>query len=470
MDQLVKNDNANILITPNQVRQQIKKLLAMSGGVFISEKAFKAVYAILQSIAPNDFPLEWDALFFSIYSRIFHDELSCLVLETGEVQEAIWRGGVEPLHHIYFLKDGERRTSEKAAFEAYCKKPYWIDFLFWSVLPPKFPVFWSYLLEMSSYEKLDGETKKELPYLPLLKDEEDETKKDEEDETKMELQELLNELSEQLDNFSINPLKVGNLSTSEDNNLYIFLPFEIDSEQRQKLLNFYSAYRFTGFVSVNEGKDKEVLEVTIEPEGIPSIYEYIKLEKQDIVRERERLNIDIGEFDQWVEYHTTGITRRIPLNKNNYCSYYFIEEYVKKRQDFFSKLPEETKKSVIQRGQIYLEMLNRYYELSRWRFNHIMNTLTKLATVSKDNPIRLLTKSVELEAYEYGNTVNKHTLIGFEFPQGFLSDYRGLFKYGLPSGNLHHIYHFIQPEEVLKAIHMNKEHCLLYGGPILGEY
>ena len=71
--------------------EQIKLMLAMSGNAFASMKKLKATYAVLQSLAPDSFPMEWDILFFSAHSRDLHAELQSMILETGEITEALWR-------------------------------------------------------------------------------------------------------------------------------------------------------------------------------------------------------------------------------------------------------------------------------------------------------------------------------------------------------------------------------------------
>lgn len=443
------------------LRQQIKLMLAMGGGAFASIKKLKATYAILQSVAADFFPEEWDVLFFSMHSRNFHNELQSLILETGELKEALWGRFVEPFHHIYFLSQRARKSMgavlEQAKAEAFFK-----TFLLWSLLPARFCIYWSYLLEMRTSEEL-GEHVKDIPWLPL------ESIRDEEKKAK---RKRIKELGRTLSDQGIGLLKLANLSRDTNNNLYIFLPFKFGPDERKAFLGFYDSYRHNKYVRVFETQHNNTLKVQIDPEGIRAIYNYAHLSELQMAIARERFDIDAGDYQGYggLVGYFSQLYQRISKNEACRADYYYIQERAKKREAFYKDVAKEIKQEVIEKGKEFLNILTDYYELAEWRFNDIMETLEKLARLSQKYPIKLVCEPFDVEGYLNNVPVRDHTLVAFEFSKEFLKAYAREFGHGLPSGELQHIHHFVQPIEALKAIYNDKEKDLLWGGPVVGEY
>jgi len=441
---------------------QIKLILAMGGGVFASIKKLKATYAILQSVARDLFPLEWDVLFFSMHSRSFQNQLQSLILETGEIKEALWGRSVEPFHHIYFLTQRARKSLGKVP-EQVQKKPFFSDFLLWSLLPTNFCMYWSYLLELRTYHELRENKKKELPYLPLLENEPDK-------ELRKGLEKQVRQLCQTLPKWNIGGLELGGLSHDENNNLYIFLPFKFGPSERKRFLAFYNDYRHNKYVRVFKTRQNNTLRVQVDPGGIRAIYNYAHLSEFDIGIALERFDIGVQDYEGLVEYYSSELYQRISKLESCQAAYYFIQERAKKREALYTSVSKEVKQEVIDKGKTFLNILRDCYGLAEWRFNDIMKTLKKLATLSQRQAISLLCEPINMQGYLNNVPVRDHTLIGFEFSKKLLAAYSKEFGHGLPSGELQHIHHFVQPIEALKAIYNDKEQALLWGGPVIGEY
>lgn len=443
----------------------------MGGGISASVKAFKAIYAILQSIARDEFPLQWDVVFFSIYSRKLISVLSFLILEKGEIEEALWRqkGSCHPFHHIYMLTRKARRTITSPFYENYAK-PYYSDFIVWSLLKPKFPVCWSYLLEMCTFKEM-SEKEKELPFLPLLEN----PYNNAQDEPKREyLQGLRDRLCHRLRELNISRLNDIKPTYAEKNNLYFFLPFRMDDTRRERFLNFYKSGLHNSYVDIRECKkngEPNLLEVKIDPKGITDTYDYIHLRKEEIQEELSNFDITVKQFEQLVDHYTRQLYERIPKdNEASRLAYYQIVEAANNRREFLNNIPEQLKEKVIKRAKELLPTLDDFYELAEWRYKDIINMLGKLAKVSQKTPINLFFSNYNLKGYLNDTCVDEQTMIGFEFSDEFREAYGDEFGYKMPSESLHHVCHFVQPGEALKAIYNRKEDCLLKGGPVIGEY
>lgn len=451
------------------VDNQIKNIIAMGGGVFESVKAIKAVYAALQSISPNDFPLQWDVVFFSIYSRKLISELSFLILEKGEIEEVLWRkkGSCHPFHHIYLLTKKGRRTITTSFYKDY-NKPYYSDLIVWSLLKPKFPVYWAYFLEMLTYHEMT-ESEKMFPFLPTLENHE------QDESQRKHLQRMRDGLCQRLKELNISRLSIIKPSYAEKNNLYLFLPFGMDDTRRDKFLEFYKSGRHNEYVNIQESQKKEepnLLDVKINPDGVADkIYNYIHLEKEEIQKELSNFDIPVKQFGQLVHDYTHQLCERIPNdNEDGLIAYYRILEAANNRREFLNNIPRDLKEKVVKRGKELLSALNDFYELAEWRYNNIITMLCKLAKVSQKVPINLFFGNYTLEGYLNEVCVEQQTMIGFEFSDEFRVAYEEEFGYKMPSESLHHVCHFVQPGEALKAIYNHKENCLLNGGPVIGEY
>jgi hypothetical protein len=453
---ILDNEQRFVQTTSRRLKSQVRCLIAAGGGLFRSVKALKANYAIMQSLAPDRFPLNWNALFFSIYSRHLHDAVECMVLDTGELGEILWGRGVEPYHHIYFLTERRSRSLEEMLGE-FREQPYFEDFLLWSVLPPAFSLYWSYFLEMISYEMLDPKIREAIPYLPLIR-----TAKDE--RLRERLLKAVDKLQHEFANSRIGSLSIGDLSVREDNNLYIFLPFKFAPDHERRFLDFYRSPMHNQFVKVHSASEPGTFSVQIDPSGITSIYRYIRLELEDVRIATERFH-SLPDFDRLVYYFETQVRGKIPMNRG-FRDYLLLNESMEARVRYLRGVSDKVKKRVVDKGKYFLSLLLEHYELADWRFKHIIRTLETVATISESFPINLLCKPAKLEPYVPGFTSEHQTMIAFEFSEDFRNRYREEFEHGLPSGNLHHIYHFVQPEEVLKAIHHDREKALLHGGPV----
>lgn len=443
----------------------------MGGGIFASVKAFKAIYAILQSIARDEFPLQWDVVFFSIYSRKLISELSFLILEKGEIEEALWRqkGSCHPFHHIYMLTKKARRAITSPFYKDY-EKPYYSDLIVWSLLEPKFPVYWSYFLEIRTFHEMP-EMGKKLPFLPLLEN----PYMNAQDEAKRAyFQGLRDRLCHRLRELNISRLNDIKPAYAEKNNLYLFLPFGMDDTRRERFLNFYKSGLHNRYVDIQERKRKDepnLLEVRINPEGVSDTYDYIHLTKEEIQEKLSSFDITVKRFEKLVEDYTRHLYERIPKdNEAGGLAYCRIVEAANNRREFLNNIPEQLKEKVIERAKELLSTLYDFYDLAEWRYNDIINMLGKLAKVSQKTPIYLFFGNVDLKGYLNDACIDQQTMIGFEFSDEFREAYKTEFDYEMPSESLHHVCHFVQPGEALKAIYNNKENCLLEGGPVLGEY
>ncbi len=383
-------------------------------------------------------------------------------LRTGEIKEALWGRGVEPFHHIYFLTQKAKKSLGKDP-EQVQKKPFFADFLLWSLLPTNISMYWSYLLELRTYYESDESKKEAIPYLPLLENEPDRG-------LRKVLEKQVKQLCQTLAQCDIGPLKLGGLSHDENNNLYIFLPFKFGPPERKRFLAFYNDYRHNKYVRVFKTRQNNTLRVQVNPEGIRAIYNYAHLSEFDIGIALERFNIDAQDYEGLVAFYSSELYQRISKLESCQSAYYSIQEHAKKREEFYNSVSNEVKRKVIDKGNTFLKILRDYYGLAGWRFNDIMETLRKLASISQQHPIKLLCEPFEMEGYLNNIPVSDHTLVGFEFTNEFLHAYRKEFGHGLPSGELQHIHHFVQPIEALKAIYNDKEEPLLWGGPVVGEY
>ena len=430
----------------------------MGGGAFASIKKLKATYAVLQSVSPELFPLEWDALFFSIHSRNLNTELQSLILETCEIREALWGPPGQPFHHLYFLTQRGYGSLENLP-ELAQHEPWFSDFLLWSLLPAKFATYWSYLLELRTYVEWPHDRTK-VCYLPL---------EDLEGEERTRMVKRIGQLARTLSSKGIHPLKLGNLSQNLDNNLYIFLPFHFGPVEQERFLAFYDDFRYKGYIKVCAAKDKSCLKVQVEPKSIRAIYDYAHLTLAETAMSCRKLSFGQSNYEELIQSYCQ-LYSNISRCESSAADYYYVQERAKKMRVFYERTADTIKQVVIDKSKAFLGVLRDYYDLAEWRFNDIMETLERLATLSQAYPITLLCEPFEMAGYLNNVAVRDHTLIGLEFSKEFLHAYSKKFGHGLPSGELQHIYHFVQPIEALKAIHNDEAPSLLSGGPIVGEY
>lgn len=445
------------------LREQIKLILAMTGDAFSSVKKLKAIYAILQSISPRIFCLDWDTLFFSVHSRNFWNELQSMILETGEVKEALWGREVDPFHHIYFLARRARKSLTTLP-ERLQQEQFYIDLLFWALLPAKFSIYWSYLLELRSTIQLPEETR-EIPFLPM--------NRQMERGKYHELCSRIENLDITLSMFKIGPLRLSSLSRETDNNLYLFLPFEFGDDQWKRFINFYQSPRHNKYVVIERREEPYGLNVRVRKEGIRIMYDYVRLREKELKIAMEQFDLNDSDFDSLVRYFSPLYDRCKTLES---CATdrSSIESMENKRERFYRSLPSEIKTRIIQKGRILLCILQEYYDIADFRFNDIMETLEDLASLTKDYPIKLTCESFKVGGFLNNIPVRNQTLVSIEFSKEFLANYSRVFNHELPAGELQHVQHFVQPMEVFKAIHNaihdNGEQALLWGGPVLGEY
>jgi hypothetical protein len=278
------------------------------------------------------------------------------------------------------------------------------------------------------------------------------------------------------------PLTIKELPYAENNNFYIFLPFKLDERVREKFIDFYKNGVHNKYVIIKKVtktiKDKTLklqMELEVDSEGIEHIYDYLKLSEKEIKDEQELLKDK--NFDKFVNgYISNLLHQELPaLSETNSCAYGHIVDAIESKKDFLNQISSGLKKDVLEKADWYVSKLREYYELAHWRHQHIITMLKKLAKVSQKAPINMYLEGDKERAFLNNAIVEGQTMVGLEFSEDFRNEYANEFRSGdrqceMPCGALHHIYHFVQPGEVLKAIYNNKENCLLKGGPIIGEY
>jgi len=285
---------------------------------------------------------------------------------------------------------------------------------------------------------------------------------------------LRDSLCQRLRGLRVSKLSIVKPSYAEKNNLYTFLPFSLDGTRLERFLNFYKGDRHNKHIDIQESKRKDgshLLEVTIDPDGIDDIYGYIRLKREEVEDELSRFATE--QFGELVDYYTRQLYERLPNPKKSEdacLAYYRIRKAANNRREFFNSIPDQLKREVIERARAVLSTLVEFHDLAQWRYDDIINMLVKLAKVSKKTPINLYLRDVNLKGYVNNTSVDAQTMVGLEFSDEFRKGHEKEFGYKMPCDSLHHICHFVQPAEALKAIYDNNEDCLLQGGPVIAEY